>query len=51
LRILSLILCNCPPNNHSDIVTATTVERVLNKLLANLTRGFHRAQSFGDFLI
>jgi hypothetical protein len=48
---LSLILCNRPSNHHSDIVTATTVERVLKKLLANLTRRFHRAQSLGDSLI
>ena len=41
---LSLILCNGPSNHYSDVITATAVERVLKKLLANaLFLGFEDA--------
>src|SRR6266403_2897715 len=45
-RELRLFLGDRPSNHHGDIVTPPTIERVLKKLLANLTRGLHRAQPF-----
>jgi len=50
-RNASSLLGDRPSNDYGDIVAPPAIERVLEKLLANLARRFHRPQSLGDPLI